>query len=71
MIAIILLKLLIFIFAFIGIFSLGVFILSCISVIINPQFTIVDGKAKDKNENIRFIYLIITSIAWALVIILV
>lgn len=57
-----------FICSFIGIFSTGLFILSCITAIINPQISVVDGNIVEKNANSRYIFLIITAIAWGVVI---
>ena len=57
-----------FLCSFIAIISLGLFILSCIGGVINPQVTLVDGKLRDKNESSRYMFLLITAIAWAIVI---
>ena len=57
-----------FICSFIAIVSMGLFILSCISGIINPQMTMVNGELRDKNENSRYMLLLITAIAWGIVI---
>ena len=57
-----------FIFAFIAIFCTGLFILSCISAVINPQMVVENGVVVDKNRNSRYILLIILAIAWAIVI---
>lgn len=56
-----------FICVFIGIISLGLFTLSCITSITNPQVTFEDGQLKDKNSNSRLIFLLITAVAWAIV----
>ena len=53
---------------FIAIVSMGLFILSCISGVINPQVTMVDGQLRDKNESSRYMFLLITAIAWGIVI---
>ena len=63
-----LINFILFIVSFIAIFSLGLFILSCISSIVNPQLTIINGATKEKNENARIMFLLISSIAWAIVI---
>jgi hypothetical protein len=47
---------------------MGLFILSCISGVINPQVTMVDGQLRDKNESSRYMFLLITAIAWGIVI---
>lgn len=58
-----------FICAFLGATTLGLFILSCISSIINPQLSVdKDGQVREKNNNSRLMFLLITSIMWALVI---
>ena len=58
-----------FICAFLGATTLGWFILSCISSIINPQLSVdKDGQVREKNNNSRLMFLLITSIMWALVI---
>jgi hypothetical protein len=58
-----------FICAFLGAVTLGLFILSCISSIINPQLSVdKDGQVREKNNNSRLMFLLITSIMWALVI---
>lgn len=57
-----------FICSFIAIVSMGLFILSCICGIINPQVTMVNGELRDKNENSRYMLLLITAIAWGIVI---
>ena len=55
--------------AFLGAITLGLFILSCISSIINPQITVdEDGQVREKNNNSRLIFLLVTSIMWAIVI---
>jgi hypothetical protein len=59
---------LVFIFSVIAIFTTGVFILSCISSIMNPQLKMVGDELVDGNQNSRFMYLIIASIAWGIVI---
>lgn len=58
-----------FICAFIAIASTGIFILLCISSIVNPQLSVDDkGNVVEKHNNARIMYLLILSIAWALVI---
>lgn len=58
-----------FICTFLGAVTLGLFILSCISSIINPQLSVdKDGQVREKNNNSRLMFLLITSIMWALVI---
>jgi hypothetical protein len=58
-----------FICAFLGAVTLGLFILSCISSITNPQLSVdKDGQVREKNNNSRLMFLLITSIMWALVI---
>ena len=57
-----------FLCSFIAIFSMGLFILSCICGIINPQVTMVDGQLRDKNEGSRYMFILITAIAWGIVI---
>lgn len=55
--------------AFLGAITLGLFILSCISSIINPQITVDEnGQVREKNNNSRLIFLLIASIMWAIVI---
>lgn len=58
-----------FICAFLGSMTLGLFTLSCISSIINPQISVDDkGQIKERNNNSRLMFLLISSIAWAIVI---
>ena len=57
-----------FLCSFIAIVSMGLFILSCISGIINPQMTMVNGELRDKNENSRYMFLLLTAFAWGIVI---
>ena len=57
-----------FLCSFIAIVSMGLFILSCISGIINPQVTMVNGELRDKNENSRYMFLLLTAFAWGIVI---
>ena len=58
-----------FICAFIAISSTGLFILLCISSIINPQISVDEkGEVREKNNNARIMYLLISAIAWAIVI---
>ena len=57
-----------FICTFIAIVFMGLFILSCISGIVNPQVTMVDGQLRDKNESSRYMFLLIIAIAWGIVI---
>ena len=57
-----------FISAFIGITTTGLFMMSCISSIINPQWIVEGDTVKEKNQNSRYMLLLITAIAWALVI---
>lgn len=58
-----------FICAFIAISSTGLFILLCISSIINPQITVDEkGEVREKNNNARIMYLLISAITWAIVI---
>ena len=57
-----------FISAFIGITTTGLFIMSCISSIINPQLIVEGDTVKEKNQNSRYMLLLITAVAWALVI---
>ena len=55
--------------AFIAIITTGLFILSCVSSIINPQISVdKDGTIREKNSNSRLIFLLITAITWAIVI---
>ena len=61
-------RMLTFICSFISIVSMGLFILSCICGIVNPQVTMVDGQLRDKNESSRYMFLLITAIAWGIVI---
>lgn len=58
---------LVFIFGAIGVFSTGLFILSCIASIQNPQIVLQDGKAVEQNDNARLVFLLIMSISWAFV----
>lgn len=58
-----------FLCAFIGAVTLGLFILSCISSVINPQIVVDEqGQVREKNYNSRLMFLFITSIMWAIVI---
>lgn len=57
-----------FICTFMAIVFMGLFILSCISGIINPQVSMVNGQLRDKNESSRYMFLLITAIAWGIVI---
>ena len=57
-----------FLCSFIAIFSMGLFILSCICGIINPQVTMVNGELRDKYENSRYMFLLLTAFAWGIVI---
>ena len=57
-----------FICSFIAIVSMGLFILSCISGIVNPQVTMVDGQLRDKNESSRYMFLLLAAFAWGIVI---
>lgn len=59
-----------FICTFIAIMSLGLFTLSCVASIVNPQLTVIDGEVKEKYGNSRLMYLLITAIAWAFVVVL-
>jgi hypothetical protein len=59
---------LIFIFSVIAIFATGVFVLMCISSVVNPQFKVEGENVIEKNQNARLMYLIIAAIAWGLVI---
>lgn len=55
--------------AFIAIITTGLFILSCVSSIINPQISVdKNGTIREKNSNSRLIFLLITAITWAIVI---
>lgn len=59
----------IFICAFIAIASTGLLIISCISSIINPQLSVnKNGVVEEKHNNSRLMFLLITAIAWAIVI---
>ena len=57
-----------FLCSFIAIVSMGLFILSCISGIINPQMTMVNGELRDKNENSRYMFLLLAAFTWGIVI---
>lgn len=57
-----------FLCAAIGMFCSCAFILSCISSIINPNFKVEGDKVTDGNDNIRYLLVIILSIAWGIVI---
>lgn len=58
-----------FLCAFIGAVTLGLFILSCISSVINPQIVVDEqGQVREKNYNSRLVFLFITSFMWAIVI---
>jgi hypothetical protein len=58
-----------FICAFIAISTTGLFILTCISSVINPQITVDDkGEVREKNYNARIMFLLISAISWAIVI---
>lgn len=59
---------LVFIFSVIAIFTTGIFVLMCISSVVNPQFKVEGEDVIEKNQNARLMYLIIAAIAWALVI---
>ena len=58
----------VFICSVIAIFSTGVFILSCISSIVNPQLKVEGDDIVEVNQNSRLMYLIIASVAWSIVI---
>lgn len=59
----------VFLCAFIAIVSTGLLIMSCISSIINPQLSVnKDGIVEEKHNNSRLMFLLITAIAWAIVI---
>ena len=58
-----------FVCAFFGAITIGLFILSCISSIINPQITVDENEqVREKNNNSRLIFLLVASIMWAIVI---
>lgn len=57
-----------FISAFIGISTTGIFIMSCISSVVNPQLIVEGDTVREKNQNSRYMFLLITAVAWALVI---
>lgn len=59
-----------FICAAVGIFCTCAFILTCISSIINPNFTVnAEGnKVSDKYDNVRYLLAIIMSVAFGIVI---
>lgn len=57
-----------FIFSVIGLFTSGLFVTSCISSVINPQIKYEDGQLRDRTANSRYMFLLITSLAWGLVI---
>ena len=57
-----------FICSVVGFFTTGVFILSCVASVINPQIKFEDGEVVDRYQNSRLIYLMIASIAWGIVI---
>lgn len=58
-----------FLCAFIGAVTLGLFILSCISSVINPQIVVDEqGQVREKNYNSRLVFLFTTSFMWAIVI---
>jgi hypothetical protein len=57
-----------FICATIAFFCTGLFVISCISSVINPQLRVENGEMVDKNQNSRLIFLIIAAITWAIVI---
>ena len=59
-----------FLFSVIAIFFTWILILNIISSIINPQIIIENGMATEKNNNARYIFVIIISICWAFVIII-
>ena len=57
-----------FLCSFIAIVSMGLFILSCICGIINPKVTMVNGELRDKNENSRYMFLLLAAFTWGIVI---
>ena len=57
-----------FISTTIAFFCTGLFIISCISSVINPQLRVENGEMVDKNQNSRLIFLMIAAITWAIVI---
>lgn len=58
-----------FIFSFIGIASTVLFVLACMTSIVNPQIKVTEeGKTEEKGTNTRYMLGLIMSIAWALVI---
>lgn len=59
-----------FLFSTIAIFMTWVLILNIISSIINPQILSENGLSIEKYNNARFIFALIISICWGIVIIL-
>lgn len=61
-----------FLCAAIAIFCTCAFILSCITSVINPDFSVDESgnKTTDKYDNVRYILAIIMSVAWGIVIVL-
>ena len=52
----------------IALFCTCAFILSCITSVINPNFKVEGDKVTDSNDNVRYILVLILSIAWGIVI---
>lgn len=57
-----------FLFSAVGLFLTWVLILNIISSIVNPQIIVENGVPSEKNNNARFIFALIISICWAIVI---
>lgn len=59
-----------FICGAVGVFCICAFVLTCISSVINPDFTVDEtgNKVSDKYDNVRYLLAIIMSVAWGIVI---
>lgn len=57
-----------FLCAVIALFCTCAFILSCITSVINPNFKVEGDKVTDSNDNVRYILVLILSVAWGIVI---
>lgn len=57
-----------FLCATIALFCTCAFILSCITSVINPNFKVEGDKVTDSNDNVRYILVLILSVAWGIVI---
>lgn len=59
-----------FLFSAIAIFFTWVLILNIISSVINPQIVVENGVTIERNNNARFIFALIISLCWAIVLVI-